>query len=483
MIIRILSALGPSSPASSVRTALEGRSVVLVELGRGESPWDRLRRDNFDLFLVEDSLLRRRNAPSIAEIRALPDHPEVIVFAEENPESRARFLTAGVMAVIHRGLAEAALGETLRALLERRREDASRRLHAERSLATSRLTDFCSASPAMAELMEVVRRVVDADSSLLLLGETGVGKERLARAIHAESRAAGPFIAVNCAALPETLIESELFGHVEGAFTGASRARRGFFELAHGGTLFLDEIADLPLHLQAKLLRALQEKAIHPVGAEKGVAVDVRVMAATNRDLAAALAAGRFRSDLYWRLAVVTLTIPPLRERREDIPDLVGSHVAYFREHLNRPVTGVSPEALDLLQRYPWPGNVRELANVIERAVLLAANGTITPADLPLGLEGPAPGAASPAAADGEAPARSRPADLLDRPWHLFEEGIREAHERLYFRSLLARSGGRIGEAARRAGISPRALYTRMRRLGLKKEDFKYAAGATGGGK
>ena len=214
--------------------------------------------------------------------------------------------------------------ETLRSLVERRRQDGLRRLKAERPEERYSLNDFVLVSPAMQRFVAVARRVVAADSSLLILGETGVGKERLARAIHAESpRARGPFVAVNCGALPEGLLESELFGHERGAFTGAVASRKGHFELAHEGTIFLDEIGEMPLHLQVKLLRVLEERRLQRVGGQRPIAIDVRVMAATNRDLEAEMGAGRFRNDLYYRLAVVTLTLPPLRDRAEDIPDLV----------------------------------------------------------------------------------------------------------------------------------------------------------------
>jgi len=471
MILRVLSALGSSTQSARLRVALDDPDLVLVQLGRGESPWERLQRENYDLFLTEARTLLRRGALTIGEIRALPDHPEVIVFAEEEPEERARLQAEGVMAVVYPDLPDEALRETLRSLVERRREDAMRRLQSDRTRPTTQLVDFTSASPAMSSLLGVVERVVDADSSLLILGETGVGKEHLARAIHAESRRTGPFLAVNCAALPESLLESELFGHVEGAFSGAVRARRGYFELAHRGTLFLDEITDLPLHLQVKLLRALQEKSIRRIGAEANVDVDVRLMAATNRNLAEEISAQRFRSDLYYRLAVVILTIPPLRERMEDLPDLVASYVERFRVKLKRPVTGVGPEAPARLPAYRWPGNVRELINVIERAVLLCTQEWITPADLPLGegwlVPAPAVSSAKPVASSGTA-------GSLDRPWREFRGDVLGGLEERYFRALLERSGGRVGEAATRAGITPRFLYGKMQRFGLRKEEFKF---------
>jgi transcriptional regulator with GAF, ATPase, and Fis domain len=326
----------------------------------------------------------------------------------------------------------------------------------------------------MRAFMAVVERVADSDTTLLIEGETGVGKERLARAIHSESRRSkGPFVAVNCAAIPETLLESELFGHEEGAFTGATRARRGWFELAHGGTILLDEVSDLPLHLQVKLLRVLQEREIRPLGGEKTLSVDVRVVAATNVDLARAVERGDFRKDLYYRLGVVTLTLPPLRDRREDVPDLAQSYVEYYRTALGRGIEGIADDALESLVGYDWPGNVRELMNVIERAVLLTTASQITRADLPeaisrQSLAGPLTSVAHDPGASADVPA-----DWLGRPWTEVRERALLGVERAYLRALLESASGRVGETAARAGMSPRSLYEKMKRHGLRKEDFR----------
>lgn len=324
----------------------------------------------------------------------------------------------------------------------------------------------------MQRFMKLVERVAGADSSLLIEGETGVGKERLARAIHAASRRrSGPFLAVNCAAIPEGLLESELFGHEQGAFTGASRSRRGYFELAHGGTLFLDEIGEVPLHLQAKLLRVLEDHAVLRVGGERSIKVDVRVITATNRDLAEEARAQRFRSDLYFRLAVVTLAIPPLRERLEDIPDLVSRFLGELSAQLGRSVPGICDEALVALSRYAWPGNVRELINVLERALLLAPGDTITIDDLPRAISD----VSSPPRPDEDAAGlvAAVPSSLSDRPLREARRVIVDAFERRYLEELLRRTGGRIGDAARQAGINERSLYDLMQRHGLRKEDFR----------
>jgi DNA-binding NtrC family response regulator len=326
----------------------------------------------------------------------------------------------------------------------------------------------------MRELLSTSRRVAESDTTLLILGETGVGKEWLARGIHAEGpRSAAAFLAVNCGAIPEGLLESELFGHVKGSFTGATSDRRGHFELAHGGTLFLDEIGEMSSQVQVKLLRVLQEKTIQPVGGERQIAVDVRVMAATNRDPNEEMEAGRMRRDLYYRLGVVTLSVPPLRERREDIADLVENYFEIYRVRLGRAVYGIHRSAMAALVAHDWPGNVRELINVMERAVLLSTQEEITVADLPApiadGMSSPVSGAPGVATAGAVA---------LDEAW--LKKPLREARreaatafERQYLTALLTETGGRIADTASRAGVSPRALFERMKQLGLRKEDFR----------
>jgi DNA-binding NtrC family response regulator len=359
------------------------------------------------------------------------------------------------------------------ALVERHREEGINRLRAERPEEQYSLSDFVSDSPTMQVFLHVARRVVNSETSLLILGETGVGKERLARAIHAEgARAKGPFMALNCGALPESLLESELFGHEEGAFTGATRSRKGYFELAHKGTIFLDEVGEMPLHLQVKLLRVLDAHRIQRVGAENSIEVDVRVMAATNRDLEADVKAKRFRSDLFYRLAVVTLEIPPLRERREDIRPLAQSYLQHFNVQTGRSVSTVAPATMSAMESYDWPGNVRELVNTMERAVLLADGDEIGPLDLPARIRtGGAPESRS-----GETPAwqlASLPEELIDRPLIDARKQVLAAFELRYLSELLTATVGRIGDAATRAGVNERSLRDMMKRHGLKKEDFK----------
>jgi DNA-binding NtrC family response regulator len=475
VVPRVLVAASASSKLGRIARWLGGVGVLVSRAGDTEDLWKHLGHENFDLVL-----LRREDVPAlsthlISEIRALPDGPDVAVIAsEENPEVSAELLTAGCLAVIYEGLSEATLVRAIEALLQRRREQAERQLDGS-GIQPFHLSGYASASPAMRRFLDTARRVVTTDTTLLLLGETGVGKEWLARAVHADGpRAAAPFVAVNCAALPETLLESELFGHTKGAFTGATRARRGYFELAHEGTIFLDEIAELPPHLQVKLLRVLEERRIQPLGSERSIAVDVRVLAATNRDLEIEVREKRFRADLFYRLNVVSLTLPPLRERREDIPELLQSYIDHFRVRLPSEVTAVHPNAREALTAYDWPGNVRELINAVERAVLMTRGSEITLSDLPEPIQRCAPGRGDP---------KSRGNLLLgfarngrrwtESPWRTIRQEVLEEAEYRYLSELLGLCSGHVGEAAKRAGMAPRSLFEKMQRYGLRKEDFR----------
>ena len=307
--------------------------------------------------------------------------------------------------------------------------------------------------PAMRRLLETVSRVAPKDITLLIRGETGTGKELIASLVHASSRrAARPLVRFNCAAIPGELAEAELFGHARGAFTGAVQTHRGFFAQADGGTLVLDEVGELPLPVQAKLLRALQDGEIQPVGAARVVRVDVRVVACTHRDLASEVRAGRFREDLYYRLAVLELVVPPLREHRENIPALAAEFARRQGERFGMQGVRLSPELLDALQRSDWPGNVRQLENAVARIVALATGGEI-------GLEAFGTASAAPAA---DARAETPPEGTL---------GLREqveAVERSLIGRTMAEVGGNQSEAARRLGLSRGSLIVRLKKYGLE---------------
>jgi len=305
-------------------------------------------------------------------------------------------------------------------------------------------------SQAMREVMATVERAAASDATILLGGESGTGKEVLARFVHrASRRAGGPFIAVNCAALPGELIESELFGHERGAFTGAARAKPGKVELAAGGTLFLDEIGELALPAQAKLLRVLQEREVERVGATSPVNVDLRVIAATNRDLVDAVAQRGFRADLFYRLKVVAVTVPPLRERRDDIAPLATHFLARIGRELGRPGLHIADDAMEVLRAYAWPGNVRELGNVIERGVALSTSDTIGRDDLPEELFETAPRGVTVAAGVG------------------YHEAVVEA-KRAILRQALEAEGGHQTRAARRLGLTQPYLARLLKKLEIR---------------
>ncbi len=348
-----------------------------------------------------------------------------------------------------------------RALERRQLRNENRELKAtlDARAAHSRLL---GTSPTMKEVFELIHKVAPTRTTVLLTGESGTGKELVARAIHARGpRVEAPFVAVNCGAIPESLIESELFGHTKGAFTGALADKPGLFELAGQGTVFLDEIGELPLAMQVKLLRVLQERKLRRVGGAADLDVECRVIAATNRDLPVEIQQGRFREDLYFRLNVIQIHLPALRERRQDIPMLVDAFIGKFAEQQGSPVRGTSRDVMRALMAWHWPGNVRELENVIERGVTLAPGEIIDVDVLPPSLRsGPsAPAAASPTIVDDV------PADGLDL------ESALEAYERRLLERALHRTGGRKKRAAELLRVSFRSFRYRLAKLGLSGGD------------
>ncbi len=474
MLLRVILAIKEAGLRKRLRGLVPSADVLVDTVETRAMLWEHMVRKSCDLVLASRSVIPDPDPEKIRILHELPDWPVIVIISEDaQAEDQARFLAAGYDAVLSARLPNPQLKAALGGILSKRRERTQRLLSAHpTATAEPSLNDFVSRSAPMQAFMGLASRVVNSDSSLLILGETGVGKERLARAIHAEGpRARGPFISVNCGAFPETLLESELFGHEEGAFTGATHAHRGFFELAHRGVIFLDEIGDMPNHLQVKLLTVLQDRRIMRVGSEQPFAVDVRVMAATNRDPKEEVKAKRLRQDLYYRLNVVTLTIPPLRERREDIPDLVQSYLKWLRPRVGRNVLRVSDEALESLLNYSWPGNVRELINIIERAMLLCAEEEITLADLPDVVRGPQSPGDRQVPPDGGQSLLSE--DWLSRPLREVHHAALDNIDRTYLTYHLKSTGGRVGETAKRAGIQPRALFAKMRQYGLRKEDFR----------
>jgi two-component system, NtrC family, response regulator HydG len=368
-----------------LRAVLAQEGYTVTEVPDGTDAVRAVGKEAFDLILLDIRMTTMDGIEALTEIRKIsPFVPVLIMTAYASVKTAVEALKAGAFDYLTKPLDV----EELKLLIEKALEHYH--LRAENAVLRERLGDrfnfsrIIGRSAKMKVLLDTLAMVAPSDATVLLMGESGTGKEVVANAIHHNSpRASQPFIKVACAALPEALLESELFGHEKGAFTGAVARREGRFQLAHRGTIFLDEVGEMGPATQTKLLRVLQERAFEPLGSARTVVVDIRVIAATNRDLEADVKEGRFREDLFYRLNVVPLVMPPLRERKEDIPPLADHFLALFREKNRKPIQAISGKAVDLLVRYDWPGNIRELENVIERAVILARDEAIFPADLP----------------------------------------------------------------------------------------------------
>jgi DNA-binding NtrC family response regulator len=436
--------------------ALRKEGYAVEAAAGGDEAIARGREVQFDLVLTD---IRMGSVDGLAVLRA---------FKQASPETSIVLLTAfgsmeGAIDAIRQGaydyLAKPFKKEEIKLVVRRGLEHS--RLVRENARFREELrerderTQLVGSSPAMLEVYKLIARVAAGKSTVLLEGESGTGKELVARAIHANGqRREGPFVPVNCAALPETLLESELFGHEKGAFTGASGVRAGLFETADGGTLFLDEIGDIGAALQVKLLRVIQEQELRRVGGTSSIKVDVRVIAATNHDLAALVKDGRFREDLFYRLNVVRIVLPPLRERREDVP-MLAHHFLQKYSGGSGAVRGFVPETLAQLQRYHWPGNVRELENAIERAVSLGHGTLILPDDLP----------------DTVRRTRAEDGTIGKDPAEEAALVTLEEMEKRYLQKVLRETGGNKARAAKVLGIDRRTLYRMAERFGLELSD------------
>ncbi len=390
---RILVVDDEPNARAALRTLLSEEGYSVAEAADGMDALEILREQSMDVILAD---VRMPRMDGVALVRAAREEgipaAFVMMTAFATVETAVEAMRAGAENFLTKPLDPAAILVVLDKVLEKRdltRDAEQLRLRVEERY---RIESIIGESAALQAIFDVVRRAAPTKATVLLLGESGTGKELVAQAIHQESpRREKPFVKVNCAALSETLLESELFGHERGSFTGAVGRREGRFELADGGTLFLDEIGDIAPSVQVKLLRVLQQREFERVGGTQTLKVDVRMVAATNRDLAAAVAAGKFREDLYYRLNVVAMTLPPLRMRKGDIPALVSHFIQRYAQSYGKQVRGLLPGTLNALLRYDWPGNVRELENVIERAVVLATTPDLTADDLPPVLSGPSP--------------------------------------------------------------------------------------------
>jgi two-component system nitrogen regulation response regulator NtrX len=438
-----------------VRSALGGvlrdEGYAVEAVGSGEECLERVTRGGVDLIMLDVWLPGMDGLATFARLRERQvDAQVVIISGHGNIENAVRAIKMGAFDFVEKPLS---LDKTVLVVANALRQ---RKLEAENKALRARVDRqyvMVGESPAIRQLREQVAMAAPSNGRVLIYGENGTGKELVARGIHSQSRRrSGQFVEVNCAAIPEELIESELFGHVRGAFTGAVADRRGKFEVADGGTIFLDEIGDMSLKTQAKVLRVLQEQTMEPVGGTNRIRVDARVVAATNKDLQAEIKAGQFREDLYFRLNVIPVFVPPLRERQEDIPLLADHFMAELSQEYGRRLKRLDAGAIRTLQRYSWPGNVRELRNVIERLMIMVPGDTITTSDLSF-LDVPL------------APPAARPIGVPSERMTLHE--ARDQFERDLILKTLSEQQGNMSRTAEVLGVERSNLYRKMKTFGI----------------
>jgi DNA-binding NtrC family response regulator len=430
---------------------LKGYEVLPVQ--SGEEAIETLKSEDVDLVLTDRRLAGMDGVELVRQLRA--EHPDlavVVMTAYGTIESAVEAMRLGAEDYLVKPFETAELLLVIRRAIEFQELRAANRRTIRRNQERFTFSNIIAASAAMQAIFDLVRSVVDLDTTVLIDGETGVGKELLARSIHfSGARRDRPFVAVNCAAIPEELFESELFGSRRGAFTGATEHRRGHFQMASGGTLLLDEIGEMPLSLQSKLLRAIEEKRVTPIGSDRLVEIDVRFIATTNKDLQAEVERGAFRRDLFYRLSVMPVQVPPLRDRAGDIAILSQHFLESSARRSKKLVRAITPAAMQALCRYPWPGNVRELENVIERAVIVAKGDTIT--DVEPFLTG----------------AGARPRVDLGLPFRDAKARVVEEFERAYIAGVLDLEGGKLTSAAKHADMDPKNFSEKLTRYGLRR--------------
>ncbi len=458
---RILICDDEAAARRGIVRALGGADHEFVECGDGARCLEELARRRVDLVLLDLRMPVMDGHATLARIMELAAPPPVVVVtADTSLRSAIEAVKAGAQDYLAKPFEIDELRFVVAKTLETARLRRENRRLSEEVRRLGGSGPLLGESAAMAQVFALIDRVAPTGASVLVTGETGTGKELAARRIHELSEVAlGPFVAVNCSAIPDTLVESELFGHRRGAFTGADRDRAGKFQDADGGTLFLDEIGDMSLTAQARLLRSLQEGEVEPLGGGRPVKVRVRVVAATHRDLRREAAAGRFREDLLFRLRVVDLAMPPLRERGDDVV-LLARH---FLGSLGRSAPGLAPETEERLRAYPWPGNVRELRNAMERAAIFCRGGVVEPGDLPADLEAPSAAAGLP--------------DLAPRregeDFQTAKARVLESFERRILTAALAEHRGNVSRAARALGLHRQNVQQKLRKLGISAADFR----------
>lgn len=438
---------------SMLRTMLRSWGFTVEEACDGDEAIDLVHEKPFDAVLTDVRMARVDGIHALKGILEYnPSLPVILMTAFSSVETAVDALRIGACDYLVKPLDFDLLKESLEKNIEQSRYSVENRELRRQLSETPDNFELIGTSPAMQSMLGFIATVAPTEATVLITGESGTGKELVARALHsASARAKKPLVVVNCAALAENLLESELFGHEKGSFTGAEKRREGRFAQADGGTLFLDEIGEMPLSLQAKLLRALQQGEVQRVGSDTPITVDVRVLAATNRDLREEVLEKRFREDLFFRLNVISIEVPTLRDRREDIPVLAAFFMQHFAERNHKTVKGFSPQAMDSLLRYSWPGNVRELQNVVERAVILCRGDLVLETDLPKNVSG--------AQAGEEGSPASEDFSLAGMPLDMVEKQAIE--------STLRQTGDNKSEAARRLGITRATLHNKLRKYGM----------------
>lgn len=470
MLIRVITAFKSPEIEKTLTGLFSKHHCHTTKLSLSDQTINEILQEPCDLLIVNESNFPQPICENINILSKTPDPPSLVILTDvEDRNKHAEYIANGCETVLCTGIDIRLIYNAIEAIIKKYIALNDELLKEKRKTFQPRLADFISLSAPMQSFMSVVNKVVNTDSSILVLGETGVGKEWLARAIHRDSkRFNAPFIPVNCAALPDNLIESELFGHERGAFTGAIKTRRGAFELAHNGTIFLDEIGEMPLHLQSKLLRVIQERQFQKLGGESLINVNVRIIAATNKDLMAEVKHGTFRKDLYFRLGVVCLNIPPLCERKEDIPNLVSKYIKTLSLSIGVQVKSISDSAMKALIDYHWPGNIREIINVLERAILLADSPIIELNDLPEEIA-----KSQPMSDHVEKINRGYdiPENWTSLPWKKIRSNILSHYEAFFLDDLLKQEKGNIQIAADKAGYTTRSLYYKIKKYGLESKN------------
>ena len=444
-----------SAHRTMLRTLIDGWGYAVSEADDGSTAVEKIKETAFDLVLMDVRMVKVSGLVALETIKALnPAIPVIIMTAYSSVETAVKALKQGAHDYLTKPLDFDKLKLTIDRAMEHSRLKEENRLLRETLGQQFDSQNIIGRSPAMLRLLETVAQVAPSEATVLITGESGSGKELIAGAIHFNSlRKNGPFVKINCAAITETLLESELFGHEKGAFTGAHRRKEGRFSQAHGGTLLLDEVSEMSLMMQVKLLRALQEREFNRVGGETTIQVDVRVIAATNKDLKDQINEGAFREDLYYRLNVVELKVPPLSERKEDIPLLARHFLETFAAKNRKEIKGFTPRAMDNLIHYDWPGNVRELMNAVERAVVLARSSYLDESDF-LFMKDFLTGNNGEASTSPEAPIMRGEAPL-------------EEIEKAAILKTLEAANGNKSEAARRLGITRKTLHKKLKAYGV----------------